>query len=39
MRVVCRFRDTAATLDPMREFKSWDLPALGAPTMATSRRF
>lgn len=24
---------------PVREFRSWDLPALGRPTIAMSRRF
>lgn len=38
-RVVWRFRETAATLMPTREFRSWDLPALGRPTRAMSRRF
>jgi len=37
-RVVCRLRDTAATFDPTRELRSWDFPALGAPTIATSSR-
>jgi hypothetical protein len=36
---VWRLRETAATLVPMREFRSWDLPAFGRPTMAMSRRF
>ena len=31
-------RDTAATLDPINELRSWDFPALGAPTKAMSSR-
>ena len=38
VRVVCRFRDTAATFEPMSELRSWDFPAFGAPTRATSSR-
>lgn len=39
VRVVWRFLLTAATLVPIREFRSWDLPALGKPHIAMSRRF
>ena len=36
---MCRFLETAAIGDWVRTLSSWDFPALGGPTMATSRRF
>ena len=36
MRVVCRFRDTAATVVDVIVLSNCDFPALGGPTIATS---
>jgi len=38
-RVVWRFRDTAAIGDFVRTLTSWDFPAFGGPTIATSSLF
>ena len=35
MRVVCTLGETMLTLEPTSALTSVDLPALGAPTMAT----
>ena len=36
MRVVCTLGDTMLTFDPTMALTRVDLPALGAPTMATN---